>query len=135
MVGPLDLLLLSDTGLLKKVRHNVATSELSRSSEVDSDELSKSGGVVVPRSLGVAVGLQNGVGGHDLVLEGDLLGVLLGPSSSSNHGQVGDHLLGVLRLSSARFASDEHSIVLLVLEHVAISAFCDGPEVKVSSML
>ena len=102
---------------------------------MDSDKLSESGGVVVPRSLGVAVGLQNGVGGHDLVLEGDLLGVLLGPSSSSNHGQVGDHLLGVLRLSSARFASDEHSIVLLVLEHVAISAFCDGPEVKVSSML
>ena len=43
MVGSLDLLLLSDTGLLKKVRHNVATSELSRSGKMDSDKLSEPG--------------------------------------------------------------------------------------------
>ena len=37
------------------------------------DEFSESGGVVVPRSLGVAVRLQDWVGGNDLVLKGDLL--------------------------------------------------------------
>ena len=120
MVGPLDLLLLSDTGLLKKVRHNVATSELSGCGEMDTDELSESGGVVVPRSLGVAIGLQNWVGGHNLVLKGDLLGVLLGTGSSGHHGQVGDHLLGVLRLSGSRLTGDQHGVVLLVLEHVSV---------------
>ena len=106
MVGPLNFLLLCDTGLLKKIRHNVATSELSRSSEMDSDELSKSGGVVVPRSLGVAIRLQDWVGGHNLVLKGNLLGVLLSTGSGGNHGQVGDNLLRVLSFSGTRLASD-----------------------------
>ena len=37
------------------------------------DEFSESGGVVVPRSLGVAVRLQDWVGSNDLVLKGHLL--------------------------------------------------------------
>merc|ERR1719490_216389 len=61
VVGPLHLLLLSDTGLLQQVGHNVATAELARVGEVDTDKLSEPGGVVVPRSLGISVGLQDGV--------------------------------------------------------------------------
>ena len=95
---------------------------------MDSDELSESGGVVVPRSLGIAVGLQDGVGGHDLVLEGDLLGVLLGAGPSGHHRQVGDHLLCVLRLSSSGFSSDEHRVVLFVLEHVPVRTLRNGPQ-------
>ena len=83
MVRPLHLLLLGDTRLLEQVGHDVATGELSTGGEVDSDELSEPGGVVVPRGLGVAVGLQDGVGGHDLVLKGNLLGVLLGSYGKS----------------------------------------------------
>ena len=86
VVGPLHLLLLSDTGLLKQIRHDITTAKLSRGGEVDSDELSEPGGVVVPRGLGVAVGLQDGVGGHDLVLKGNLLGVLLGSYGKSFAG-------------------------------------------------
>ena len=41
MVRPLNFLLLSDTGLLKKVGHNVTTTELARGGEVDTDELSE----------------------------------------------------------------------------------------------
>merc|ERR1719393_51626 len=119
VVGPLDLLLLGDTGLLEQVGHDVTTAELSAGSEVDSDELTETRRVVVPRGLGVAVGLQDGVGSHNLVLKGDLLGFLLGTSSSSgHHGQVGDHLLGVLGLSGTRLTGDQHGVVLLVLEHV-----------------
>ena len=93
MVGPLDLLLLGDTGLLKQVGHDVTTAELSAGGEVDSDEFTEPGGVVVPRGLGVAVGLQDGVGGNDLVLKGDFLGFLLCASSTSGHHcKVGDHL-------------------------------------------
>ena len=99
---------------------------------MDTDELSEPGGVVVPGRLGVAVGLQDWVGGHNLVLKGDLLGVLLGSAASSggHHGQVGDHLLGVLRLSGTRLASDQHGVVLLVLQHVAIGALSNGPKVR-----
>ena len=93
VVGPLHLLLLGDTRLLEQVRHDVATGELSTGGEVDSDEFSEPGGVVVSRRLRVAVRLENGVGGNDLVLKGDLLGLLLRASSTSgHHGQVGDHL-------------------------------------------
>merc|ERR1719458_236196 len=129
MVGPLNLLLLSNTGLLQEIGHNVTTTELARSSEVDTDELSEPGGVVVPRSLGVTVGLQDGVGGHDLVLKGDLLDILLSTAGGSgDHGEVGDHLLGVLGLSSTRLSSDQHGVVLDVLEHVPVGSLSNGPE-------
>merc|ERR1711972_983058 len=62
MVGPLDLLLLSDTGLLEQVGHDVTTAELATGGEVDTDEFTETGGVVVPRGLSVSVGLQDGVG-------------------------------------------------------------------------
>merc|ERR1719166_897383 len=68
MVGPLDLLLLSDTRLLQQVGDDVATGQLTRGGEMDTDELSETGRVIVPGGLGVTVGLQNGVGGHNLVL-------------------------------------------------------------------
>merc|ERR1712012_368466 len=130
MVGPLHLLLLGDTGLLEQVGHDVTTAELAAGGEVDTDELTEPGGVVVPRGLGVAVRLQDGVGGHDLVLKGDLLGVLLGGTASSggNHRQVGDHLLGVLGLAGTRLTGDQHGVVLLVLEHVPVGALSNGPQ-------
>ena len=37
---------------------------------MDLDELAEAGAVVVPRGLGVAEGLQDGVGVEDLLLEG-----------------------------------------------------------------
>merc|ERR1719209_1800585 len=130
MVGPLDLLLLGDSGLLEQVGHDVTTAELAAVGEVDTNEFTETGGVVVSRGLGVSVGLQDGVGSHNLVLKGDLLGVLLGSaaSSSGHHGQVGDHLLGVLGLSGTRLTGDQHGVVLLVLEHVPVGALSDGPE-------
>merc|ERR1719458_164924 len=65
------------------VGHNVTTAKLSGCGEVDTDELSEPGGVVVPGSLGVTVGLQDWVGCHNLVLKRNLLGVLLGSAASS----------------------------------------------------
>ena len=109
--------------------HDVTTAKLARGGEVDTDELSEPGGVVVPCSLGISVRLQDWVGGHDLVLKGDLLGFLLRTASSSgHHGQVGDHLLGVLGLSGTRLAGDQHGIVLLVLEHVPVCTFRNSPQ-------
>merc|ERR1719430_2020275 len=129
MVGPLNLLLLSDTGLLQEVGHNVTTTELAGCSEVDTDELSEPGGVVVPHSLGVTVGLKDGVGGHNLVLKGDLLDILLGTAGGSgHHGKVGDHLLGVLGLAGTRLSSDQHGVVLGILEHVPVGSLSNGPE-------
>merc|ERR1719210_1029337 len=41
MVGPLDLLLLGDTGLLEQVGHDVTTAELAAGGEVDTDEFTE----------------------------------------------------------------------------------------------
>ena len=90
------------------------TAKFSARREMDSDELSEPGGVVVPCGLGIAVRLQDGVGGHDLVLKRDLLLDLIASSSSNgHHGQVGDDLLGVLSLSGTGLASNQEGIVLL----------------------
>merc|ERR1712223_2126606 len=44
VVGPLNFLLLGNTRFLQQVRLNVTTSQLARSSEMDTDEFTKSGG-------------------------------------------------------------------------------------------
>merc|ERR1719348_645429 len=72
MVGSLNFLLLSDTGLLQQVGHDVTTRQLARGCEVDTDELSESGGVVIPGGLSITVGFQDGVCSHNLVLKRDL---------------------------------------------------------------
>ena len=41
---------------------------------MNTDEFTKSGRVVIPGSLGIALGFQNWVGGNNLVLKGHLLG-------------------------------------------------------------
>merc|ERR1719150_209835 len=128
MVGSLDLLLLSDTRLLQKIGHDVATSQLARGGEVDTDEFTETGGVVIPGSLSISVGLQNGVGSHNLVLKGDLLIRLLGARASGDHGKIGDDLLGVLGLAGTRLSGDQHGVVLLVGQHVPVGALGDGPQ-------
>jgi len=127
MVGSLNLLLLSNTRLLKKIGHNVATSKLTRGGEMDTDEFTETGGVVVSGGLGITIGLKNGVGGHNLVLKRDLLLRLLA-RASGNHGKIGDDLLGVLSLSSSRLTSNQHSVVLLVGQHVPVGTLSNGPK-------
>jgi hypothetical protein len=126
MVRSLNTLLFSDTGFLQKVGHNVATSQFTGTVEVDTDELTETGGVVIPGSLGITVRLQNGIGGHNLVLKGNLLLNLLG--AGSNNGQVGDDLLGVLSLASTRFTGDQHGLILGVLEHATVGTLSNGPQ-------
>merc|ERR1719270_2056557 len=128
VVGSLNLLLLSNTRLLKQIGDNVATSQLSRGSEMDTDEFTETRRVVISGGLGITVGLKNGVGGHNLVLKGYLLLRLLASGTSGNHGKIGDDLLGVFSLSSTRLTSDQHGVVLLVLQHVPVGTLSNGPK-------
>merc|ERR1719270_722987 len=123
VVGSLNLLLFSNTRLLKQIGDNVATSQLTRGSEMDTDEFTKTGRVVIPCSFGISIKLKNGVGGHNLVLKRDLL-LRLFARASGNHGKIGDNLLGVLSLSSTRLTCDQHGVVLLVGQHVPVGCFC-----------
>merc|ERR1719270_3207838 len=128
MVGSLNLLLLSNTRLLKQIGDNVATGQLTRGSEMDTDEFTKTRRVVISGGLGITIGLKNGVGGHNLVLKGDLLLRLLAAGASGNHGKIGDDLLGVLSLTCTRLTSDQHGVVLLVGQHVPVGSLSNGPE-------
>ena len=124
MVASLQGLLVGQSRLLEKVDHHVGswitnirsdcptkripifpTCQFPRLVEVDADELSKSGGVVVPDSLGVPPGLQHRVGLDDLVLKGGLS--LLPLAGGADGGEVRDDLLGVLSLSGTGLSSDE----------------------------
>ena len=77
---------------------------------MDTDEFTKSGGVVVPHSLGVTPGLQDGIGGNNFLLKGCLS--LLPLAGGADGGKVGDHLLRVLRLSGTRLSSNLDELVL-----------------------
>merc|ERR1711892_383638 len=129
VVRSFDLLLLSDSGLLKKIGNDVTASQLARSSEVNTDEFTETGGVVIPGSFSITIGLKDWVGGNNLVFKGDLL-LNLFACSSGNHSQVGDDLLGVLCLSSTGLSSDQHSVVFLILQHVPVGSLSNGPQVR-----
>ena len=96
---------------------NVATNDLSVTAELDLDELSETGGVVVPDGLGVSERLEEGVGLDDLLLEdtgSGLVGGSKGTGGTGNGGEVLNNLLGVLGLSSTALTSDQKRLVLLV---------------------
>merc|ERR1712012_696277 len=128
VVASLQRLLVSETRLLKKIDNHVSSRQLSRSVEVDTDELTKSGGVVISHSLGVTPGLQDRVGGHNLVLKRSLS--LLPLARGADGGEVGDDLLGVLSLSSTRLSSNQDGLVAAGVHHALVSSLSNGEDVR-----
>merc|ERR1719273_1673704 len=118
MVAALKGLLVGETGLLEQVDHHVSSRQLSSRVEVDSNELSESGGVVVPHGLGVAPGLKDGVGTDNLVLKRGLS--LLPLAGGADGGEVRDDLLGVLGLSGTRLTSNEDRLVVAGIDHALV---------------
>ena len=112
VVATLVRLLVSHPRFLKQVDVNEASGQLSHVVEVDPDELSKPGRVVVPDGFGIAIGFKNWVGVDNPVLQiGFLLLwrvaiLLLLSFRSSKNGKVSDDLLGVLGLSGTRLTGD-----------------------------
>merc|ERR1719383_68051 len=62
VVVTLDLELEGDTGLLQKIGLDIGGGDLGGGTEVDTDELTEAGRVVVTDGLGVTIGLQGRVG-------------------------------------------------------------------------
>ena len=94
----------------------------------------KSGRVVVTDGLGVAVGLEDGVGLDDPVLQVSLLlllrsCVLLHLVVATEDGEVGDDLFGVFGLAGARLAGNEHGLVLGIGHHLLVGAVGNGKQV------
>merc|ERR1712073_87014 len=127
VVATLQGLLVSQTRLLKQVDNHVSSGQLSRGIEMDTDELSETGRVVVPHSLGVTPGLQDRVGGHNLVLKGSFS--LLPLAGGADGGEVGNDLLGVLGLSGTRLASNQDGLVAAGVHHALVGALGDGEDV------
>ena len=95
---------------------------------MDADEFTEPRRVVVPRSFSISIGFQNGVSSHNLILQCDLLVSLL--CRGGDDCQVGDHLLGVLRLARPGLAGDQHSLVLAIPHHSSVGSLGNGPEVR-----
>merc|ERR1719210_2405328 len=126
MVATLQRLLVSQTRLLEQVDNHVSSGQLARGVEVDTDEFTETGGVVIPHSLGVTPGLQDGVGGHNLVLKGGL--TLLPLAGGADGGKVGNDLLGVLGLSSTGLSSNQDGLVAARVHHALVGALGNGED-------
>merc|ERR1719288_671332 len=109
VVASLKRLLVSQTRLLQQVDNHVSSRQLTRGVEMDTDEFTKTGRVVISDSLGITPGLQDRVGGNNLLFKGSLS--LLPLARGADGGKVGNNLLGVLSLSSTRLASNQDRLV------------------------
>merc|ERR1711970_553795 len=114
-------------GLLEQVDDHVGSRQLTGGVEVDTDELSKPGRVVVPHGFGITPSLEDGVGLDDLVLKGGL--ALLPLSGGADGGEVRDDLLGVLSLSGSRLSGDKDGLVVAGVAHALVGALSDGKDV------
>merc|ERR1739838_1017853 len=135
MVISFNLQLEGDTGLLQKVGLDISGGDFGGGAEVDTDELSESGGVVVTDGLGVAVSLQRRVGLDNLLLE--RTGVLTLGSLGLGRLGIGavqsvvlQDFLGVLGLSSARLASDQRRLMLVLHLKELQSTVSDGVQMR-----
>merc|ERR1719412_306673 len=126
VVATLQRLLVSQTRLLKQIDNHVSSGQLSRGVEMDTDKFTKTGGVVIPHSLGITPGLQHGVGGHNLVLKGGLS--LLPLAGGADGGEVGNDLLGVLGLSGTRLSRNQDGLVAASNHHALVGALGNGKD-------
>merc|ERR1719167_741555 len=135
MVIPLDLQLEGDTGLLQKVGLDIGGGDLGGGAEVDTDELTETGRVVVADGLGVTVGFQGRVGLDNLLLKGTSVGTLgsLGLGSlgiGAVQGVVLQDLLGVLGLTGSRLTGNEGRLMLTLHLEKLESTVSDGVQVR-----
>ena len=101
----------SDTWLFEKVSVNVTRSKDTTSVEMNSDEFTETGWVIVSECLGVTEGFHSRVSGDNLVFKGHVLDRLgsrginegFGGTTSGDKGEVLDDLLCVDSLTSTRF--------------------------------
>ena len=111
--------------LLQQVLDSPAAHDFAGRIEMDLQVLSEATGVVVLQGLGVAKRLQDGAGAEQQLLR---------PSSvrvrPSNLRKKLHTLLGLLGLSRARLAADDHRLVFQVLQHVLIAVICQPVHVR-----
>merc|ERR1719200_86017 len=120
VVASLQLSLESQTRLLKQVDNHVSTRELAACIEPNTDEFTKTRGVVIPHSLGITPGLKDRVSLDNLVLQ----------TSVTNGGKVGNNLLGVLSFASTRLTSNENGLILAIVHHTLVGAFSNTKDVR-----
>merc|ERR1712198_86365 len=135
VVISLNLELEGDTGLLQKVGLDIGGGDLGGGTEVDTDELTKAGRVVVTHGLGVTVSLQGRVGLDDLLLKGAGVGALGslglgGLGIGAVEGKVLQHLLRVLGLSGTGLAGNQGRLVLVLHLEKLESTVSDGIQVR-----
>lgn len=97
-----------DPRFLEKVPVDVGASNLACTTELNSNELSESRGVVVSDSLGITEGFEDRIGSQDLFGEvGKVFraGLCSWSVRVCNCRQVLDNLLGVLSLSCSRLSA------------------------------
>merc|ERR1719516_486608 len=119
VVISLDLKLEGDTGLLQKVGLDIGGRDLGSGTEVNTDEFTEAGGVVVTDGLGVTIGLKRRVGLDNLLFKGAGIGTLGslrlgGLGIGAVQGKVLQHLLSVLSLAGSGLASNERRLMFVL---------------------
>merc|ERR1711881_140125 len=128
VVASLKGLLVSQSGFLQEIDNHVSSRQFSSLIEVNTDELSETGGVVIPDSLCITPGLKNRVSLHNLVLKGCFS--LLPLARGADSGKVRDDLLGVLSLSSTRLSSNKDRLVNTRVNHALVSSLSNGKDMR-----
>merc|ERR1719193_200291 len=134
VVIPLDLKLEGDARLFQEVGLDIGGGDLGGGAEMDTDELTEAGGVVVSDGFGVTVGLQGRVGLDNLLLEGTGVGALGslrlgGLGIGAVQGKVLQHLLGVLSLAGTRLSGNERRLMFVLHLEELQSSVSDGVQV------
>merc|ERR1712142_458726 len=116
VVISLNLQLEGDTRLFQKVGLDIGGRDLGSGTEVNTDEFTEAGGVVVTDGLGITIGLKRRVGLDNLLFKGAGIGTLgslrLGSLGiGAVQGKVLQHLLGVLSLAGSGLASNERRLM------------------------
>jgi hypothetical protein len=108
VVTTLKGLLVGQPRLLQKINDHVSSAKFSGMIEVNTDEFSKTGGVVIPDSFGITPDFKHRVGLDNLVLKRCF--TFLPLTRRADSSKVGADFFGVLGLSGTGLSSDEDGL-------------------------
>lgn len=122
VIIPLALILIHDSGLFQQILLDLGPLDHAVLVKVDVNVLAEARGVVVPHRFRISKGLQDRIRLDHLLFDPRVL--------STDRRHVLQYQFGAFCLPRSRFATDDHTLIPLLVQHLTIRVVADRKDMR-----